>query len=88
MVAKIGVDTAANEPLEVWGIIIQYYSCVSLVVPVDGLIITLEGDQLRQHLAEEEQAALATFNQATNRSVIGEIDGVDVCGYVFILPPN
>ena len=29
----------------------------------------------------QEQAALATFNQATNRSVIGEIDGVDVYGY-------
>ena len=28
--AKIGVDTAENEPLEVWGKIIQYYSFVSL----------------------------------------------------------
>jgi hypothetical protein len=28
----------------------------------------------------QEQAALATFNEATNRSVIGEIDGVDVYG--------
>ena len=27
---KIGVDTAENEPLEVWGKIIQYYSFVSL----------------------------------------------------------
>ena len=30
LVAKIGVDTAENEPLEVWGKIIQYYSFVSL----------------------------------------------------------
>ena len=30
--AKIGVDTAENEPLEVWGKIIQYYSFVSLAV--------------------------------------------------------
>ena len=28
--AKVGVDTAKNEPLEVWGKIIQYYSFVSL----------------------------------------------------------
>ena len=31
LVAKIGVDTAENEPLEVWGKIIQYYSFVSSV---------------------------------------------------------
>ena len=31
LLAKIGVDTAENEPLEVWGKIIQYYSFVSLV---------------------------------------------------------
>ena len=30
LLAKIGVDTAENEPLEVWGKIIQYYSFVSL----------------------------------------------------------
>ena len=30
LLAKIGVDTAENEPLEVWGEIIQYYSFVSL----------------------------------------------------------
>ena len=30
MIAKIGVDTAEHEPLEVWGQIIQYYSFVSL----------------------------------------------------------
>ena len=28
---EIGVDTAENEPLEVWGKIIQYYSFVSLL---------------------------------------------------------
>ena len=33
LLAKIGVDTAENEPLEVWGKIIQYYSFVSLLVP-------------------------------------------------------
>ena len=32
LLAKIGVDTAENEPLEVWGNIIQYYSFVSLEV--------------------------------------------------------
>ena len=31
LLAKIGVDTVENEPLEVWGKIIQYYSFVSLV---------------------------------------------------------
>ena len=35
LLAKIGVDTAENEPLEVWGKIIQYYSFVSLAPPVD-----------------------------------------------------
>ena len=30
LLAKIGVDTAENEPLEVWGKTIQYYSFVSL----------------------------------------------------------
>ena len=30
LLAKIGVDTAENEPLEVWRKIIQYYSFVSL----------------------------------------------------------
>ena len=29
LLAKIGVDTAENAPLEVWGKIIQYYSFVS-----------------------------------------------------------
>ena len=29
LLAKIGVDTAENEPLEVWVKIIQYYSFVS-----------------------------------------------------------
>ena len=32
LLAKIGVDTAENEPLEVWGKIIQYYSFVSLAL--------------------------------------------------------
>ena len=30
LLAKIGVDTAEHEPLEVWGKFIQYYSFVSL----------------------------------------------------------
>ena len=37
LLAKIGVDTAENEPLEVWLILlkfIQYYSIVSLAAPV------------------------------------------------------
>ena len=33
LLAKIGVDTAENEPLEAWGKIIQYYSFVSLIGP-------------------------------------------------------
>ena len=32
LLAKIGADTAENEPLEVWGKIIQYYSFVSLIL--------------------------------------------------------
>ena len=32
LLAKIGVDTAENEPLEVWEKTIQYYSFVSLMV--------------------------------------------------------
>ena len=32
LLAKIGVDTAENEPLEVWWKIIQYYSFVSLAM--------------------------------------------------------
>ena len=34
LLAKIGVDTAESEPLEVWGEIVQYYSFVSLDVPI------------------------------------------------------
>ena len=34
LLAQVGVDTAENEPLEVWGEIIQYYSFVSLVAPL------------------------------------------------------
>ena len=42
LLAKIGVDTAENEPLEVWGKIIQYYSFVSLVAtPADAFPATL-----------------------------------------------
>ena len=33
LLAKISVNTAENEPLEVWGKFIQYYSFVSLLVP-------------------------------------------------------
>ena len=32
LLARIGVDTAENEPLELWGKIIQYYSFVSLLL--------------------------------------------------------
>ena len=36
LLAEISVDTAENEPLEVWGKIIQYYSFVSLVHAAGG----------------------------------------------------
>ena len=41
--AKIGADTTENEPLEVWGKIIQYYSFVSLLGPhlVDVRVLLL-----------------------------------------------
>ena len=40
LLAKIGVDTAENEPLEVWGKIIQYYSFVSLFTNVGQVLPT------------------------------------------------
>ena len=40
LLAKIGVDTAENEPLEVWLKIIQYYSFVSLSVYLRGWLQT------------------------------------------------
>ena len=36
LLAKIGVDTAENEPLEVWGKRIQYYSFVSLITKAEA----------------------------------------------------
>ena len=36
LLAKIGVDTSENEPLEVWGKIIQHYSFVSWEVTSTG----------------------------------------------------
>ena len=39
LLAKIGVDTAENEPLEVWGKIIQNYSFVSLTVSLHGVVL-------------------------------------------------
>ena len=38
LLAKIGVDTAENEPLEVWGKSIQYYSFVSVSLTHVGLL--------------------------------------------------
>ena len=48
LLAKIGVDRAENEPLEVWGKIIQYYSFVSLGTMKKG------GDEMR--IAFDEMA--------------------------------
>ena len=51
LLAKIGVDTVENEPLEVWGKliqIIQYYSIVSLVSP---RLDEVEGDRKCRHPA-------------------------------------
>ena len=43
LLAKIGVDTAENEPLEVWGKIIQYYSFVSLDTMADAFRTSVNG---------------------------------------------
>ena len=52
LLAKIGVDTAENEPLEVWGKIqnIQYYSIVSLLPTPAGLRVCV---QLEDPLASQ-----------------------------------
>ena len=47
LLAKIGVDTAENEPLEVWGEIIQYYSFESLAEPVQQELPLLVAALLR-----------------------------------------
>ena len=52
LLAKIGVDTAENEPLEVLFSIIQYYSFVSLVTTTDCCEIRRKLD-LRGAMAKE-----------------------------------
>ena len=47
LLAKIGVDTAENEPLEVLVNIIQYYSFVSLGVTPDEIVKDYGADTLR-----------------------------------------
>ena len=48
LLAKIGVDTAENEPLEVWGEIIKYYSFVSLYLELRRLLVLI------RYLAHQE----------------------------------
>ena len=63
LLAKIGVDTAENEPLEVWGKIIQYYSFVSL-------ILSLLKNVARAHPAEKFNAPLG---QNRGTSAVAEL---------------
>ena len=46
LLAKIGIDTAENEPLEVWGENSIQYSIVSLVVPrYKHIVVSLPVDE-------------------------------------------
>ena len=51
--AKIGVDTAENEPLEVWLKIIQYYSFVSLLRKLADLPEEAPRDGAPEHRRRE-----------------------------------
>ena len=60
LLAKIGVDTTENEPLEVWGKIIQYYSFVSLGAArdCDFSVVNGPGDFPEPDVLRERLAAL------------------------------
>ena len=60
LLAKIGVDTAENEPLEVWGRNSIQYSLHSLVKPVHAQLLEVVGvaDHVPELVLEEADDAL------------------------------
>ena len=96
LLAKIGVDTAENEPLEVWGKIIQYYSFASL-----GQILAKEEELISAHrghvdamveLMKEEHDLVNDVDQPGSM-VEDYVDGLDrvldiQLTPIFILAPS
>ena len=64
LLAKIGVDTAENEPLEVWEENSIHYSLHSLVITLDGRI--LDGQIFKTQL--EAERGLARLGRHERRS--------------------
>ena len=91
LLAKIGVDTAENEPLEVWEKIIQYYSFVSLLGKQAALLqphlhetlqsTGLDCDLLTANAPSKRTQAspiefrTQNFTTETDRVAFGDVDG-------------
>ena len=67
LLAKIGVDTAENEPLEVWVKIVQYYSFESLLKTLKFVTSSV----FKSQLVDESCALEMTTRQISSNCVRG-----------------
>ena len=68
LVAKIDVNTAEDEPLEVWGKIIQYYSFVSLLA-IGYLLLLSNGSCFLSHFRSSEDAHDQKYREGTTETI-------------------